>query len=171
MLVGGPGGERYVPPPQMESVTQVHEAAHVPDVNLTQFEALRAPTTPQTDMLHVDAIGTSPRTLVYGYTLDRDTFHAYVFDGEIHVVTYQGHYDDSPAHVVRHLHGTQVAFDALVPSKRAYPNRTDYGFAVTMRAAGFPLSFTTWDPEPQRCLDDPYWGLVLDAAGMVRREA
>lgn len=152
-------------------MTQVREAAHAPCVNLSQFEALRAPLDPQTDMLHVDAIGRTDRTLVYGYTLERDTFHAYVCDGEIHVVTYDNGYDRKPTQVISHLHGTQVAFEALVPSKRAYPNRTEYAFAVTMRAAGYPLTLTSWEAEPDRSDNDPFWGLVLDAEGTVRRAA
>lgn len=95
-------------------------------------------TTISAEEVRRSAQGVGDRTLVFGYTLDRDTVHAYLRDGEIHVVHYS-----HDRRLLHHVHGEEVAAADLVPSKRAYPNTTDYFTAVLLKQKGFPLSITT----------------------------
>jgi hypothetical protein len=105
----------------------VDAAAHVPVVTL-------------------DEVGNSDRTLAFGYTCERHTWHAYVHDNEIHVVVYDNRYD-GPV-VVAHHHGAALEAHLLQPDKRVYPNRTEFAFAILMAAKGFHLPFTRYsDPE------------------------
>jgi hypothetical protein len=87
-----------------------------------------------------DLVNKNPRTLVYGYSLDRDTTHVYLgSDGLIHRVDYS-HGDILIAHV------SAVSFDIndLRPSKRSYPERTDFEFAKLVAMRGGDLCFTSY---------------------------
>lgn len=73
------------------------------------------------------------RPLVEGYTLDREDFLVY--------------HDPDDGLIRRYVGSTERAFatwDALLlaPSKRAYPEKTDQGFAYLMRQRGAELPFT-----------------------------
>lgn len=90
------------------------------------------------------------RTLVHGYTIERDTVHVYLLDGRIHLYTYK--YDKQ---TLIHVSGETLPAEDLVPAKRAYPQYTDLDFAKVMRDLGAALCFTTWS-EPNR--DGPFFG-------------
>jgi|ERR1035437_8890995 hypothetical protein len=91
------------------------------------------------------------RTLLYGYTTDRYSFHVYIEDGEI----------------VKHIYNTiQTLFvcrraahilSTLVPNKRVYPETCDADFCYLLRSHGIRIPFTTFndDREPQK-----YYGEV-----------
>jgi hypothetical protein len=71
------------------------------------------------------------RTLLYGYTLERETVHVYMKNGLIHKVVY------TPSRMVD---ATVVSIESkkewyaqdLVPSEKAYPESTDSEFASLM---------------------------------------
>lgn len=87
------------------------------------------------------------RTLVYGYDLDRTTVHVWLEvpeDPQIGVIRYTEH--DGMTIEFREVR-PEWPVDMLAPSKRAYPESTDYNFAVLMKDRGAPLSFTTPDYE------------------------
>jgi hypothetical protein len=86
--------------------------------------------------LGVVNVGDHERTLAYGYTTDRDTWHAYVMDGELHVLVYP--YKGAP---LGHLHGPSLDGEVLRPNKRVYPDTVDPLFARLMAEIGFELPF------------------------------
>lgn len=102
---------------------------------LTRWKHAQPPAT-----MSVDDIGRQDRTLVYGYDLDRTTVHVYKSGGELHALRY-----DSHGVIVGYVHGTTVDLEVLKPTKRAYPERTDYEFAAAMARVDSPLTFTTFD--------------------------
>lgn len=95
----------------------------------------------------LDEVGNVDRTLAYGYTCVRESWHAYVYHGEIHVVVYTGGWDTRPADVKSHVRGRKLDAILLRPDKRVYPHHTDAVFATLMLAKGCPLPFTTFDDE------------------------
>lgn len=96
--------------------------------------------------LSIRNVGTTERTLAFGYTCNRDTWHAYVQGGELHVLTYP--YRGAPT---AHLHGESMEVEALRPDKRVYPDTVDSLFARLMFDCGAELplignfDFTTPD--------------------------
>lgn len=77
------------------------------------------------------------RVLCEGYTLERWTFLVDLDGDEIVKTIFAG--DEM---IVERK--AEFPAEELRPSKRAYPARTDYIFAVLMRQAGAPLSFTRY---------------------------
>jgi hypothetical protein len=81
------------------------------------------------------------RTLLYGYNCDRDTFHVYAKDGDIHLYVY------NPQTVICAVNLSELGFTDLrqiIPDKRAYPQHTDFDFASWVLANGGYISFTTY---------------------------
>lgn len=87
-------------------------------------------------------LGGCDTTLLYGYTLERSTFHVYFKDMKIHKIIYNSN-DRYPEH-----YSVAKSFDAedLIPSKRAYPCRTLYTFSslVDSLLGRDAISFTTF---------------------------
>jgi hypothetical protein len=81
------------------------------------------------------------RTLLYGYDVDRITWHVYLLGGQIHRRIY-----DTQAAMNRHEALTRWVIRDLIPNKRAYPNRTDFQFASICARRQEPITFTTWEP-------------------------
>lgn len=92
----------------------------------------------------------TPRTLLLGYTCDRDTWHVYLDDvGVINVLHYRETRDASgnPVYFVeQHLRGDEVPHnEAYIPDKRLYPESCDAEFCGLLVQAGVQLPFTTYD--------------------------
>lgn len=110
---------------------------------------------PQINMLGIgDLIDQSDRTLMYGYEIDRSDVHVFIRDGVLKLLCYDG---DEILFKQTHM----LDIDRCSPSKRVYPDATDYEFAVLMKNLGYPLTFTTmndteWLPGP-----DGYYGKVF----------
>ena len=84
-----------------------------------------------------DLIEKRSRTLLYGYTCDRDTWHVYLFEGVIYCVVYS--FNSDPELV-------QVDDNSdFVPNKRLYPARCDYEFSLLLKMQGVNLPFTCFD--------------------------
>lgn len=89
----------------------------------------------------------TPRTLIYGYTIQRDTFHVYLAQDGIHCVIYN--YNKL---LMQHTHehnGLQLS--QCVPDKRVYPETCDLEFCSVLLNAGVHVPFTSWtdrDPTP-----------------------
>lgn len=108
-------------------------------MRLEQYEALIKVLAKKTVSSN-DLADLTPRTLVYGYDVDRSTRHVYIDEqGLIHAVVYD--YDKL---LKSHAFGA-VPMEACRPSKRAYPEKTDYEFAKLLAAADTELCFTTFD--------------------------
>lgn len=104
---------------------------------------------------------TDGRTLLYGYTCDRETFHVYsFFSGEIYIHVYRN--IGGKAETVRlydvSSEGLQSLQD-LIPNKRLYPQYCDGEFCTYLKERGVTLPFTTWaDPDSRG--DQWYVGVV-----------
>ena len=86
-----------------------------------------------------DLVDKSDRTLLYGYTCSRDTFHVYLKNGEIETVLYG--YNQSPvAYKVNSNHD-------YVPDKRVYPEDCDIEFAKLLHDCGVEIVFTRYNTE------------------------
>lgn len=109
----------------------------------TQFADLMARENPSR-YIHAEHFTGPDRTLLYGYTCDRHTFHVYLQDGWIHRITYTGTLDHS---LIRHdAMADWWAFN-LIPDKRVYPERTDIDFARMLQVTGARVPYLTFDPE------------------------
>ena len=94
-----------------------------------------------------DLNNATPRTLVYGYTLERDTFHLYLGeDARFHLDVYDG--DDF--RVIPEFSADRIHPSNCVPSKRAYPAACDAEFCTLLQQRRVSLSFTTFDPQGQK---------------------
>ena len=92
-------------------------------------------------------------TLLYGYTIDRETFHVYAKDGILHAITY-----DVNKKVVKHVQGKEIETLECRPSKRAYGDDTQYFFVKMLFDLG--EKFTVLKPAESN---------VLEMGGFVER--
>jgi hypothetical protein len=90
------------------------------------------------------------RTLLYGYTLERKTWHVYIKDKIIHKIVY-----DSKQDLVEYQINDNYDF---IPDKRLYPETCDYHFCKILIRLGYELPFTNWD---DKRLKKQYYGLIL----------
>lgn len=121
-----------------------------------EYAALCRPIPPAPACVHVtDLEDQTPRTLLYGYTCERDTFHVYLGqDGLLHKVVYG--YDKL---LLAHAQGTCLLMQDCVPDKRVYPHASDMAFCVLLARAGIAVPYTTFrDDEPQQ-----FYGELRDA--------
>jgi hypothetical protein len=89
-----------------------------------------------------DLTDQTPRTLLYGYTTDRATFHVYLdYDGLLHLRTYDSGTDKDA------VHQAKSAFNPhdLVPSKRVYPEASDAEFCRLLILRGVNVPFTVFN--------------------------
>lgn len=87
----------------------------------------------------------TPRSLIYGYTCDRKTFHVYLSekDGVILVI-----YGSDRLLCATKRADEDLTLAECVPDKRLYPNKCDYEFCSKLMQAGVSLSFTMWNDAP-----------------------
>lgn len=112
------------------------------------------------------------RTLLYGYTCKRETFHVYLKDQKIYTVIYETDYsinyekelesfmrgDPRP----KNMRQIEVKSNRdFVPDKRLYPERCDYHFCRLLKERGIELHFTHWSEEvlPN---ERGYYGFTLE---------
>lgn len=103
-------------------------------MNAEEYTSLRCP--PKRKPLSAkDLVGKTPRTLLFGYTIDRATWHTY-FDGRrIITVLY------SPFWPIRELEVVQD--EDYVPNKRLYVECCDYEFCKLLQDRNIRMTFTT----------------------------
>lgn len=95
-----------------------------------------------------------PRTLIYGFEINRETRHIYLSEaGELVDVTYNHN-----KVLLREVRGS-LDLHECVPSKRAYPSACDYEFCALMLKRGVKVVFTTFDPRP----DIQYHGALSES--------
>ena len=111
-------------------------------MNKAQYESLcRLEQAPRTVSAE-DLSDKSPRTLIYGCMLDRETFHLYLTKSQKLVkVVY-----DSDGILLQKQNGPLELKDC-VPSKRVFPERSDQEFCRLLLAAGVSIPFTTFTPD------------------------
>ena len=110
-------------------------------MNKKQFKDLQdraeRPSRLDASMLTNDA----PRTLIYGATHKRDTFHVYLGgDGQIHLVTY-----DSDGFLRKHETECDLEAADYEPTKYAYPEASDFEFASLLLNMGVDINFLAFD--------------------------
>lgn len=112
------------------------------------------------------------RTLLYGYTCERETFHVYVKDQKIYVIVYKIDYPLSheKEHGIfmrgdpRPINMRQIEVKSncdYIPDKRLYPERCDYHFCRALKERGIELPFTSWGEEIKPN-EMGYYGFILE---------
>ena len=106
-----------------------------------------------------DLYNLNDRTLLYGYTCDRETLHVYLKDGGIHTVIYKlrGFNDGVADYDIREVN--VKSNEDYVQSKRLYPNACDFEFCKLLKARGIYPSFTTFEDEWAK---KDFYGTILD---------
>jgi hypothetical protein len=85
----------------------------------------------------------SDRTLLYGYTCDRDTWHVYIKDEVIHTTWYDAREDEIT--IFELPSKGYISNYVYIPNKRLYPECCDYEFCALLKEKGMDLPFTTWN--------------------------
>lgn len=104
----------------------------------------------------------TPRTLIYGYTCNRDTFHIYLdTQGIIWKVVYENSSSQSRSHGLSRQNETDVLDNQdYVPDKRMYPEACDFEFCQLLKEHGCYLTPTTYNEN--RDLSVPFHGKLVD---------
>ena len=123
----------------------------------------------KTPMFNINILSNkSPRTLLYGYDSDMgegsNTVHVYIdTNGLLHVLVY-----NSYQHIVSHDYGEEIEAKKLIPSKRAYPSRTDKEFAFKLNTLlSYGVSYTSLDKEIQEA---QYYGKLAETLNPIPLE-
>ena len=118
-------------------------------MNKSQLQWLLEYKVPDNKLITIaDLDNKAPRTLLYGYTVDRLTHHVYISErGAIETVVYG---IDAPLYRL-----TPTRNEHYVPNKRLYPARCDFWFCKKLAEAGINLPFTTYSEVP---LEGAYYG-------------
>ena len=112
------------------------------------------------------------RTLLYGYTCERKTFHVYIKNKQIYVVVYENDYpiiyNEELSSFMRgdarpkNMKQIEVRSNRdFIPDKRLYPERCDYHFCHALKERGIDLPFTHWGEEAQPD-ERGYYGFTLE---------
>lgn len=116
------------------------------------------------------------RTLLWGYTCDRSSWHVYLLYGEIYHLCYDIVNQASPSngiinndksnpldqwHFLINTKATSYNLDQhpLTPNKRLYPEACDYEFCLRLKERGIHLPFTNFN---EKRPTKPFYGLTLD---------
>lgn len=94
------------------------------------------------------------RTLIWGYDLERNSFHVYMKDDTLFKVVYS--YLDI---LICSVQGESLDVAACIPSKRIYPEASDLEFCEILMKRGQTLPFTTFDEKRE---ERQYHGLLLE---------
>lgn len=116
-------------------------------MNQAQLNALRVEMVPEGPFkVYRPAFSHTPgdRTLIWGYDCDRRSFHVYLKDDLVHLVTYTG--DDRE--LTAQTEFAEMGF--LAPNKRLYPEACDYEFCEFLKSQGVHMSFTTMNPNRKK---------------------
>ena len=84
------------------------------------------------------------RTLLYGYTCERKTFHVYLKNNKIYTVVYENDYSTGKAKPKNMRQIVVSSNHDFVPDKRVYPERSDYIFCKLLKEKGIELSFASY---------------------------
>lgn len=99
-----------------------------------------------------DLICQKNRTLLYGYTCERNTWHVYLKDGVIYCCDYG--YKKEP------LPFTPTRNSGYIPDKRLYPALCDFEFCMLLKKNGVnSFCFTTFKEIPLE--GNEYYGEIL----------
>lgn len=109
-----------------------------------------------------DLSNLADRTLLYGYTCARETWHVYLKNEKIVVVKYNNEYSRGIA-VPKNMTYVHVKSNrGFVPDKRLYPERCDYEFCMLLKSRGIEFPFTSWNEEVPST--NSYYGFTIEDA-------
>jgi hypothetical protein len=149
-------------------------------MNRTQYEALLSENPGKAGVITLDhLVDRSPRTLMYGYTLERHDVHAYVgADNAITLLVYSKVSNDPETGASRYLildHAGPSGrnFESnheFLPSKRACPEVCDFEFCRLLRNQGLMPSYTTFTErsESEGEFFGPYAGVTADLSHALK---
>ena len=106
-----------------------------------------------------DLINKKDRTLLYGYTCARETFHVYLKNMKIHVVIYQNYYG---CETVKPKNMREIIVKSnmdYIPDKRLYPETCDFEFCKLLKEKDIHLPFTNFNND--REVSD-FYGFTLE---------
>lgn len=103
------------------------------------------------------------RTLLYGYTGDRDTFHVYLKDRKICVTAYKNHYGREPDEVRLTASDDHLKF-YNIPSGHVYPSACDEQFCRLLLSKGYSLSFRSFEEREEK----PFHGKLIEDLSEAR---
>ena len=98
-----------------------------------------------------DIVDWTDRTLLYGYTCERESWHVYMKDEKIFTCIYA--YEQKPVAVKIRSN------EDYVPDKRLYPHFCDFEFCLLLKTKGIYLPFTTFTKTLKP--DEKYAGEIL----------
>jgi len=143
----------------------------------TEFEELKAAPRIPPVICAAQLTNNTPRTLVYGVTIERQTFHVYLgHDGVIHVLVYRELHNDgeTPRFLVLSHSGPEgqetKSNHGYLPSKRAYPESCDLEFCKLMRETDAKISFTSFTEgadERRKAVHSGFAGFTADHPGAI----
>lgn len=117
-------------------------------MNLAEYETLTQHKAIQARVCGADLAERTPRTLLFGYTCDRETWHVYLDDdGAIKRVIY-----GYPNTCLSVADESTLLPEECIPNKRLYPEACDLEFCCALKELGLNLPFTVFnsDREPGR---------------------
>jgi hypothetical protein len=118
-------------------------------------------------MVAASDIKGSDRTLAYGYTCDRYTWHAYLQSDLIHVLVYSESIG-KPDRIIEYAGHNRWTPKDLIPDKRIYPESMDKEFAYILLDRGVDVPYTTFDVDRyQRVKNLRFHGAILDTNGSL----
>ena len=121
-------------------------------MNLNEFDNLKKiEKTKETVISAKDILNDSlcDRTLLYGYTCDRSTFHVYLKEGLIHTITYKIDYSGEIGNH-KPVDMKEICVESnrdYIPDKRLYPECCDFYFCKLLKEKNIYLPFTTFNHE------------------------
>ena len=130
-------------------------------MNLLEYETLKSLEAEKERVICVDDLKPhlKERTLLYGFTCERETFHVYLKNDEIHIVVYHNDYSGDVAKPKCMREITATSNYSFVPDKRLYPEACDYKFCKLLKSRDIYLPFTTWN-ENRETKD--FYGFTLE---------
>ncbi|MEV8546969.1 hypothetical protein [Streptomyces sp. NPDC051572] len=108
-------------------------------MNRAAFNLITSQNRPRT--LNRHEVSGPDRTLALGYTCDRDSWHVYLQNDQIHLLVYKA----ATRTLVRHEARATWNVVDLVPDKRLYPESTNPTFAKQLIDRGQSLRFSSFD--------------------------
>ena len=108
-----------------------------------------------------DLFNLANRTLLYGYDLDRFTFHLYIKNTWFYLIYYNHQNEVFFNRSIVNVN--ELPLEKCIPDKRLYPESCDYEFSTVLKQKGLSLPFTTYDPaRAERLSNQLYHGIVLE---------
>lgn len=102
------------------------------------------------------------RTLLYGYTCDRKTFHVYLKNQKVYTVIYERDFSVG-GNRPKNMHEVVIRSNRdYIPDKRVYPEMSDFHFCKCLKERGIDIPFTTWVGGEYEPNEKGFYGFTLE---------